>query len=104
MTEVSLSELKGKEIYTTDGLEVGTVLRFELDTVLWKVRSLVVNVSDTAMEVLEVKKSIMRPSEILIGKELIKRVGDVINLNVSMSVLKSQLAGPTSKRKVIADD
>lgn len=104
MPEVSLSEMKGKDMYTSDGLAVGKVVRFELDTVLWKVRSIVVEVSDTAMEVLEVKKSLMRPAEILVGKELVKKVGDVINLTVSMSVLKNQLAGPTSKKQVIAED
>ena len=60
MPELTLSSMKQKRIYTTDGLSVGEVKRFELDTVLWKVRSLVVEVDDVAMEPLGLKKSLMR--------------------------------------------
>jgi sporulation protein YlmC with PRC-barrel domain len=104
MPEFSLSSLKDKRIYTNEGLSVGIVKRFELDTVLWKVRSIVVNVDDTAMGALGLKKSIMRSNEILVGKELVKSVGDVINLNVSLEILKNQLSLPTSKKKVMSND
>ncbi len=104
MVEHSLDSLKGKEIYTTDGKTVGKVVRFELDSVLWKVRSIVAEVTDPAMQALALKKTIMRPNEILIGKELVKSVGDVINLNVSMDMLKMQLTTPTSKKQVVSDD
>ena len=104
MPEFTLDSMKDKRIYTTEGLSVGTVKRFELDTVLWKVRSLVVDVDDMAMEPLGLKKSLMRPSEILVGKELVKSVGDVINLNVSLEILRNQLSLPTSKKKVMSTD
>ena len=104
MSELTVDELKGKKIYTTDGKTVGEVARFEIDPVLWKVRSVVAEVTDQAMDFLELKKSLMRPNEILIGKELVKSVGDVINLNVTMPVLKMQLGPPTSKKQVIAKD
>ena len=74
----------------------------ELDTILWKVRSIVVDVDDVALEPLGLKKSLMRPNEIMVGKELVKSVGDVINLNVSIEILKNQLSLPTSKKKVIS--
>ncbi|NIT78800.1 MAG: hypothetical protein GWO44_18385 [Thermoplasmata archaeon] len=96
--------MKQKRIYTTDGLSVGEVKRFELDTVLWKVRSLVVEVDDVAMEPLGLKKSLMRKNEIMVGKELVKNVGDVITLNVSLEILKNQLSLPTSKKKVISTE
>ena len=41
MPENSLSSLKGKTIFTSEGLSIGKVVRFELDPVLWKVRSIV---------------------------------------------------------------
>ncbi len=104
MTEYTNDELRGKKIFTTDGKTVGEIVRFEIDPVLWKVRSLVVEVTDAAMEYLELKKSLMRRNEILVGKELIKSVGDVVNLNVTLPVLKMQLATPTSKKQVIAGD
>lgn len=104
MPEFTLSSMKEKRIYTTDGLSVGEVKRFELDTVLWKVRSLVVEVDDLAMEPLGLKKSLMRKNEIMVGKELVKNVGDVITLNVSLEILKNQLSLPTSKKKVISTD
>jgi sporulation protein YlmC with PRC-barrel domain len=104
MPELTLDSMKEKRIYTTEGLSVGTVQRFELDTVLWKVRSIVVEVDDVAMEPLGLKKSLMRKNEIMIGKELVKSVGDVINLNVSLEILKKQLSLPTSKKKVVSTD
>jgi sporulation protein YlmC with PRC-barrel domain len=104
MPEYSLDGLKSKEILTTDAKTVGKVVRFELDTVLWKVRSIVAEVNDTAMQPLGLKKTLMRSNEILIGKELVKSVGDVINLNVSMEMLKMQLTQPTSKKQVVSDD
>ena len=104
MVEYTLNELKAKEIYTTDGKTVGKVVRFELDTTLWKVRSIVAEVTDPAMEALALKRTIMRPNEILIGKELVKSVGDVLNLNVSMEMLKMQLTTPTSKKQVVSDE
>ncbi len=104
MPEYSLSSLKGKTIFTSEGLSIGKVLRFELDPVLWKVRSIVAEVGDTAMEPLGLKKSIMRRNEIMIGKELVKSVGDVINLNVTIVMLKMQLAQPTSKKQVISNE
>jgi sporulation protein YlmC with PRC-barrel domain len=104
MTEHSLQELRGKAIFTSDGLSVGEVVRFELDTVLWKVRSIVASVKDTAMEPLGLKKSLMRANEICIGKELVKSVGDVVNLTVTMGMLKEQLSQPTSKKKVISEE
>ena len=104
MPEITLSSMKQKRIYTTDGLSVGEVKRFELDTVLWKVRSLVVEVDDVAMEPLGLKKSLMRKNEIMVGKELVKNVGDVITLNVSLEILKNQLCLPTSKKKVISTE
>jgi hypothetical protein len=61
-------------------------------------------VDDTAMHALALKKTFMRPNEILIGKELVKNVKDVINLNVSMDMLKMQLTQPTSKKQVISRD
>ena len=85
-------------------MAVGKVVRFELDSVLWKVRSIVVEVTDQAMEALALKKTLMRPNEILVGKELVKSVGDVINLNVSMEMLKMQLTTPTSKKQVVSDE
>ena len=104
MSELTLDSMKGKQILTTDAKTVGKVERFELDTVLWKVRSIVCQVTDPAMEVLALKKSILRANEILIGKELVKSVGDVVNLNVTMEMLRMQLAGPTSKKQVVSDD
>lgn len=104
MPEHTLSSMKDKRMYTTDGLSVGEVKRFELDTVLWKVRSLVVEVDDVAMDPLGLKKSLMRRNEIMVGKELVKNVGDVITLNVSLEILKNQLSLPTSKKKVISTD
>ena len=104
MPEFSLDGLKNKEIFTTDGKDVGKIVRFEIDTVLWKVRSIVAEVNDMAMQPLALKKTIMRPNEILIGKELVKSVGDVVNLNVSMEMLKMQLTQPTSKKQVVSKD
>ncbi len=104
MTEHTLESMKDKRIYTTEGLSVGTVKRFELDTTLWKVRSIVVEVDEMAMQPLGLKKSLLRKNEIMVGKELVKSVGDVINLNVSLEILKNQLSLPTSKKKVISTD
>ena len=104
MPENSLSSLKGKMIFTSEGLSIGKVMRFELDPVLWKVRSIVAEVGDTATEPLGLKKSIMRRNEIMIGKELVKSVGDVITLNVTIVMLKMQLAQPTSKKQVISGE
>jgi sporulation protein YlmC with PRC-barrel domain len=104
MTEQSLTGMTEKKMYTTDGLTVGTVKSFELDTILWKVRSMVVEVDDSAMEPLGLKKTLMRRTEIQVGKELVKRVGDVITLNVSVEILKNQLSLPTSKKKVVSTD
>jgi sporulation protein YlmC with PRC-barrel domain len=104
MTEHSLTSIRERKMYTTDGLTVGTVKAFELDTILWKVRSLVVEVDDGAMEPLGLKKTLMRKSEIQVGKELVKRVGDVVTLNVSTEILKNQLSLPTSKKKVVSND
>ena len=53
MPELSLSSMKGKKIFTSEGLSVGEVVRFELDPSIWKVRSIVAEVVDTAMEALE---------------------------------------------------
>jgi hypothetical protein len=51
---------------------------------------------------LELKKSVFTSNEILIGHDLVKSVGDVLNLNVSMELLKGQLASPTSKKQVLS--
>jgi len=102
MAEFRLVDIKGKRVFTTDGLTVGQVVRFELDPVQWKVRSLVVKVTDTAVTSLELKKSLITSNEILVGKDIIKSVGDVLNLNVSMDMLKAQLAAPTSKKTVVS--
>ena len=104
MPEISLSSMKGKTIFTSEGMSVGEVLRFEVDPALWKVRSVVADVIDTAMEPLGLKKAMMRPTEILIGKELIKSVGDVITLNVTIQMLKAQLSQPTSKKHALSGD
>ena len=104
LPEISLSSMKGKKIFTSEGLSVGEVVRFELDPSIWKVRSIVAEVVDTAMEALELKKALMRPTEILIGKELVKSVGDVVTLNVTIQMLRSQLSTPTSKKQVLSDD
>ena len=58
----------------------------------------------TALEPLGLKKSMMRKNEIMIGKELVKSVGDVINLNVTIVMLKMQLTQPTSKKQVISNE
>jgi sporulation protein YlmC with PRC-barrel domain len=102
MGEFKLVDIKGKRVFTTDGLTVGQVVRFELDPVQWKVRSLVVKVTDTAVTALELKKSLMTSNEILVGKDIVKSVGDVLNLNVSMDMLKAQLGAPTSKKTVVS--
>ena len=104
MVEMTLDDIKGKMILTTDAKTVGKVVRFELDDVLWKVRSIVCEVEDDAMQPLELKKTLLRPNEILIGKELVRSVKDVVNLNVTMDMLKMQLTTPTSKKQVISDE
>jgi len=102
MAEFNLSEVRGKRMFTTDGMAVGTVVRFEIDPTLWRVRSLVVKVNDTAMQLLELKKSLLTANEILVGHDIVKSVGDVVNLGVSLEMLKGQLAAPTSKKQVIS--
>ncbi len=104
MPEFSLNSLKGKTIFTSEGLSIGTVNRFEVDPVLWKVRSIVAEVGVTALEPLGLKKSMMRKNEIMIGKELVKSVGDVLTLNVTIVMLKMQLTQPTSKKQVISNE
>ncbi len=102
MPEFKLTEIKGKKIFTSDGRTVGQVVRFEIDHVQWKIRSIVARVNDDAMQALELKKSLLTANEILIGHDIVKSVGDVVNLNVSMELLKGQLASPTSKKQVLS--
>jgi sporulation protein YlmC with PRC-barrel domain len=100
VAEFKLKDVKGKRVFTTDGLTVGQVSRFELDLAQWRVRSLVVKVTDTAVAHLGLKKSLIASNEILIGRDSVKSVGDVLNLNVSTEMLHSQLAMPTSKKTI----
>ena len=86
---VSLEDLKGRKVVTTDAFAIGEVAGVELDVEKGSITHLRVDLSKEAANELRFKKPFMGSVIICIPVSLVQAYGHVINLNVPVSQVKT---------------
>ena len=86
---VSLKELNGRKVVTTDAYAIGEVDGIEFDIEKATITHLRVDLSSEAAKELRFKKPMLGSVVICIPLNLIQAYGHVINLNVPLSQIKT---------------
>jgi len=88
---MALASMESKEVLTTDGRVLGTLYGAWIDTSVWKVTALVIDVDKRNIEELDVKKHAFRAPKVSVTVEHVANVADVIQLNVTLDSLKGAI-------------
>jgi len=91
---VRAKNLVGLPVVTSDASTLGKVDGTELDVDTWKVTHLRVDLNDDSARLLSLKKPFMGGIRIGLPVSQILKVGDVVNLNVTLSQIRES---PESK-------
>ena len=86
---VSLNDLKGRKVVTTDAYAIGEVEGVELDVEKGSISHLRVDLTKEAANELRFKKPFLGSVVICIPMALIQAYGHVINLNVPLTQIKT---------------
>ena len=86
---VSLKELTGRKVVTTDAFAIGEVDGVELDLEKGNITHIRVDLSKEAANELRFKKPFMGNVVICVPMNLIQAFGHVINLNVPLTQIKT---------------
>ena len=82
------SKLDGMKIVSLDAKDVGEVNGAEVDTKSWKITHIHIELSDTALKELNIKKPLIGNVTLCFPVGFIKKVGDVISLTRNIDGLK----------------
>lgn len=85
---VHARNLVGLPVITSDATTIGKVDGTELDADSWKVTHIRVDITDDSARLLNLKKPFMGGIRISLPVSRILKVGDVVNLNSTLSVIK----------------
>ena len=99
--EVSIKNIQDMQVITTDGRKIGTVVRGEIDTAGWKIRSITVAVRKEDTVDLGLTKPLLRTALIDVSTSKITNLSDYITLNISLEELKVLLEPETAKRQTL---
>lgn len=88
---IELSTTERKHVITKDGRRIGEMVGCDINTVKWNVDDLLVSVHKDVARDMKVKGGLFREPQITIRTDMIGVVGDVIQLNIDYSTLKSHL-------------
>jgi sporulation protein YlmC with PRC-barrel domain len=94
---LELGDLEDRDIITTDGRVIGKLTGAWIDTSSWTVSSLVVELNKDVVDELNVKKPILKHARINLPTTYVKRVADVVQLNVDISGLSASVSTGTSQ-------
>lgn len=99
--EISIKNIQKMQVITTDGRKIGTVVRGEIDTVGWKIRSITVAIKKEDTMGLGLTKPLLRTALIDVSTSKITNLSDYVTLNISLEELKALLEPETSKRQTL---
>ncbi len=85
---VHARNLVGLPVITSDATTIGKVDGTELDSDSWKVTHVLVDLTDDSARLLNLKKPFMGGIRISLPVSRILKVGDVVNLNRTLSEMK----------------
>jgi sporulation protein YlmC with PRC-barrel domain len=85
---LELSSSERKDVISHDGRKIGVLVGVNIDTKIWTVHAIVVEVNKDIVEELQVKKSMLKLPRINLKTDLVGVVGDIVHLNVDLKNLK----------------
>lgn len=86
---VSMKELNGKKVVTTDAYSIGEVDGVELDVEKGSITHVRVDLSKEAADELRFRKPFYGSVIVCVPMNLIQAYGHVVNLNVPLSAIKA---------------
>jgi len=87
----SLLSMVHAKVVTRDNISVGTVQDVMIDTLDWKVTSIIVRLEREAMDAMGLKKWLLSKINVEIGTRLILSTTDMIHLNEQMEGVKNNM-------------
>jgi sporulation protein YlmC with PRC-barrel domain len=93
-------DLEGKEVVSKDGAVVGKTTNAVVDTGLWRVVSVEINLDDTIAEQLRMKK-MFRSTTMPVPVEQVEAVGDKLLLKSRESEIVAMLAAAGTQHKAL---
>lgn len=85
---VSISELNGKRVVTSDAFVLGQIEGGSIDTANWQITHIHVNLNDQSLKALNLKKPFMGSVLVCLPVNLVQTVGDVVSLKEPLNQLK----------------
>ncbi|MCK5798680.1 MAG: PRC-barrel domain-containing protein, partial [Deltaproteobacteria bacterium] len=97
-SEIDFSDLSGKKVLSQDGMEVGEVASFNLDTDRWDVLSLVIKVDRDVLDTLNLRRPLLGTQKIIVDISEVSGVGTSIVLKSRIDDLAFSGGEPADKR------
>ncbi len=97
-SEIDFSDLSGKKVLSQDGMEVGEVASFNLDTERWDVLSLVIKVDRDVLDTLNLRRPLIGTQKIIVDISEVSGVGTSIVLKSRIDDLPFSGGEPADKR------
>ncbi|NLI74360.1 MAG: hypothetical protein GX369_06290 [Euryarchaeota archaeon] len=89
---LEMGHLDERDVITSDGRLIGQLKGAWIDTNNWSVSSLIIDLKKESVDELNVKKPVLKAARINLSTNHVKRVADVIQLNVDMSGLSTSIS------------
>jgi sporulation protein YlmC with PRC-barrel domain len=95
---LSFSSIERKQVMTTDGKIVGSLVGCTVDNTNWSVVTLTIELSKEVSDFLGAKGSMLKSPIVGIKPSNIGTIGDAVMLNVSLADLKGQVEEVAQKK------
>lgn len=90
---LSDDNLRGRKVFSSDGLEIGEIAVLFLDSEAWRVESLQVKLERDVADRLGADRSMFHAGAVEIPTSMIQSVGDAVVLSVPVDELRQVLPG-----------
>lgn len=91
--EVSIADLKGKNVIDSKGNELGSVADVSIDPRAWNVSGVILNVRRDVADRLNLDRPLMGDARLQVSPQRIENVGDNVMLNVDLATIAGSIAG-----------
>jgi sporulation protein YlmC with PRC-barrel domain len=86
---ISVEELNGRNVITSDACTLGDIAGAQVNTATWQITDLTVSLTEESAQELGMKKPRFGSVKVCLPITLIQAVGDVITLNKPLQELKT---------------
>jgi sporulation protein YlmC with PRC-barrel domain len=79
----------GKKVIDTEAKIVGEICDMEFNQSNWTITPICISLSDNAVQILEYNKPFLGKVQVIVPTEIVSKVSDLVQLNRSVSQLKT---------------